>query len=45
MTTTPGNASRNLPGRYSVRGVEAPVGGAMGQIVCFLRDGDRVFLT
>ncbi len=30
---------------YSVRGVEAPVGGGMGQIVCFLRDGDRVFLT
>jgi predicted dithiol-disulfide oxidoreductase (DUF899 family) len=30
---------------YSVRGVEAPVGGDMGHIVCFLRDGDRVFLT
>ena len=30
---------------YSVRGVEAPVGGEMGHIVCFLRDGDRVFLT
>jgi Bacterial protein of unknown function (DUF899) len=30
---------------YSVRGVEAPVGGEMGQIVGFLRDGDRVFLT
>jgi len=30
---------------YSVRGVEAPVGGSMGSIVCFLRDGDRVFLT
>ena len=30
---------------YSVRGVEAPVGGEMGRIVCFLRDGDRVFLT
>ena len=30
---------------YSVRGVEAPVGGGMGHIVCFLRDGDRVFLT
>ena len=25
---------------YSVRGVEAPVGGEMGHIVCFLRDGD-----
>ncbi len=30
---------------YSVRGVAAPVGGEMGHIVCFLRDGDRVFLT
>ena len=30
---------------YSVRGVEAPLGGEMGHIVCFLRDGDRVFLT
>ena len=30
---------------YSVRGVEAPVGGEMGNIACFLRDGDRVFLT
>ncbi len=30
---------------YSVRGVEAPVGGEMGHIACFLRDGDRVFLT
>jgi predicted dithiol-disulfide oxidoreductase (DUF899 family) len=30
---------------YSVRGVEAPVGGGMGQIVSFLRDGDRVFPT
>ncbi len=30
---------------YSVRGVEAPVGGQMGHIVSFLRDGDRVFLT
>jgi predicted dithiol-disulfide oxidoreductase (DUF899 family) len=30
---------------YSVRGVEAPVGEEMGRIVCFLRDGDRVFLT
>jgi predicted dithiol-disulfide oxidoreductase (DUF899 family) len=30
---------------YSVGEVAAPVGGDMGQIVCFLRDGDRVFLT
>ena len=30
---------------YSVRGVAAPVGGEMGQTACFLRDGDRVFLT
>jgi predicted dithiol-disulfide oxidoreductase (DUF899 family) len=30
---------------YSVRGVEAPVGGDMGYIACFLREGDRVFLT
>jgi predicted dithiol-disulfide oxidoreductase (DUF899 family) len=30
---------------YSVRGLEAPVGVDMGHIVCFLRDGDRVFLT
>ena len=30
---------------YSVRDVEAPVGGEMGNIVCFLRAGDRVFLT
>ena len=30
---------------YSVRGVEAPVGGEMGHLTCFLRDGDRVFLT
>ena len=30
---------------YSVRGVEEPVGGEMGHIVCFLRDGDRVFFT
>ena len=30
---------------YSVRGVEPPVGGEMGHIVCFLRDGNRVFLT
>jgi len=30
---------------YSVRDVDAPVGGNMGHITCFLRDGDRVFLT
>jgi len=30
---------------YSVRDVEAPIGGEMGNIVSFLRDGDRVFLT
>ncbi|MGW3633324.1 DUF899 family protein [Streptomyces sp. NPDC005122] len=30
---------------YSVRDVAAPVGGTMGHIVCFLRAGDRVFLT
>jgi predicted dithiol-disulfide oxidoreductase (DUF899 family) len=30
---------------YSVRDVEAPIGGEMGNLICFLRDGDRVFLT
>jgi predicted dithiol-disulfide oxidoreductase (DUF899 family) len=30
---------------YSVRGLDAPVGVEMGRITCFLRDGDRVFLT
>ena len=30
---------------YSVRGVEAPIGGQTGHIMCFLRDGERVFLT
>jgi len=30
---------------YSVREVDAPVGSSMGYITCFLRDGDRVFLT
>ena len=30
---------------YSVRGVDAPIGGEMGHILCFLRVGDRVFLT
>jgi predicted dithiol-disulfide oxidoreductase (DUF899 family) len=30
---------------YSVRDVPEPIGGDMGNFVCFLRDGDRVFLT
>ncbi|MEU4874828.1 DUF899 family protein [Streptomyces sp. NPDC021608] len=30
---------------YSVRDLAEPVGGAMGHLACFLRDGDRVFLT
>jgi predicted dithiol-disulfide oxidoreductase (DUF899 family) len=30
---------------YSVRGLDAPIGGEMGYVTCFLRDGDRVFLT
>ena len=30
---------------YSVRDVEEPVGGEMGYLTSFLRDGDRVFLT
>ena len=30
---------------YSVRDVPAPIGGEMGHLVSFLRDGDRVFLT
>jgi predicted dithiol-disulfide oxidoreductase (DUF899 family) len=30
---------------YSVRRVPAPVGGSMGSITCYLRDGDRAFLT
>lgn len=30
---------------YSVRDVDGPVGDAMGSITCFLRDGDRAFLT
>jgi len=30
---------------YSVRDLAAPIGVDMGHIVCFLRDGDRVFLT
>uniref|UniRef100_UPI002FDC6089 DUF899 domain-containing protein n=1 Tax=Streptomyces sp. IBSBF 2806 TaxID=2903529 RepID=UPI002FDC6089 len=30
---------------YSVRDVAEPLGGGMGHLSCFLRDGDRVFLT
>ena len=30
---------------YSVRGVEASIATDEGHIVCYLRDGDRVFLT
>ncbi len=30
---------------YSVRDVAAPVGDSMGHITCFLRAGERVFLT
>jgi predicted dithiol-disulfide oxidoreductase (DUF899 family) len=30
---------------YSVRGVEAPLLAEEGHLMCFLRDGDRVFLT
>jgi predicted dithiol-disulfide oxidoreductase (DUF899 family) len=30
---------------YSVRDLDEPVGGDMGHLTCFLRDGDRVFLT
>lgn len=30
---------------YSVRGLEEPIGGEMGYLASFLRDGDRVFLT
>jgi predicted dithiol-disulfide oxidoreductase (DUF899 family) len=30
---------------YSVRDVETPIGDSMGSITCYLRDGDRVFLT
>ena len=30
---------------YSVRDVPEPVGGEMGYLSCFLREGDRVFLT
>jgi predicted dithiol-disulfide oxidoreductase (DUF899 family) len=30
---------------YSVRDLEEPAGGDMGVVACFLRDGDRAFLT
>ena len=30
---------------YSVRGAPAAIGGDMGSITCYLRDGDRTFLT
>lgn len=30
---------------YSVRDVEAPVGRSMGSLTCFLRDGERAFMT
>uniref|UniRef100_UPI003FCFF711 DUF899 family protein n=1 Tax=Rhodococcus rhodochrous TaxID=1829 RepID=UPI003FCFF711 len=30
---------------YSVRNVDEPVGGAMGYLTSYLRDGDRTFLT
>ena len=30
---------------YSVRGLEGPLLAEAGHIICFLRDGDRVFLT
>ncbi len=30
---------------YSVRGAAEPVGGGMGHLTVFLRDGDRTFLT
>ena len=30
---------------YSVHGVDAPIGGRMGYLAFFLREGDRVFLT
>jgi hypothetical protein len=29
---------------YSVRDLAEPVGGDMGYVTCFLRDGDRAFL-
>ncbi|MBO3087151.1 DUF899 family protein [Cellulomonas dongxiuzhuiae] len=30
---------------YSVRDVAPPIGGDMGRLTCFLRDGDRAYLT
>ncbi|ONI79799.1 hypothetical protein ALI144C_23960 [Actinosynnema sp. ALI-1.44] len=30
---------------YSVRDVDGPAGGDMGYVTCYLREGDRVFLT
>ncbi|APX32094.1 hypothetical protein BH708_04395 [Brachybacterium sp. P6-10-X1] len=30
---------------YSVRGLDGPIGGEMGYLACFVRDGERVFLT
>lgn len=30
---------------YSVRGVAEPIGGSMGFVTCYLRDGDRAYLT
>ncbi|MEV0055314.1 DUF899 family protein [Saccharopolyspora shandongensis] len=30
---------------YSVRDLDEPVGGSMGYLTCYLRDGDRAFLT
>ncbi|MFD7389001.1 DUF899 family protein [Streptomyces sp. NPDC059852] len=30
---------------YSVRGLDEPVGGAMGYLTAYLREGDRTFLT
>jgi predicted dithiol-disulfide oxidoreductase (DUF899 family) len=30
---------------YSVRDLDAPVGDSMGSVTCYLRDGDRAFLT
>ncbi|MEV6300181.1 DUF899 family protein [Actinoplanes sp. NPDC051861] len=30
---------------YSVRGLEAPIGDSMASTACYLRDGDRAFLT
>src|SRR5256885_6922281 len=47
MTTTPGNASSNLPGKPPVVDL-ATWQAAREELlvrVCFLRDGDRVFLT